>query len=74
MSSASYDMIEIRFIIKSNFTECYVFCEAVGDCPIGVQGWHYKVFDKAIPVNAIKYWEDCVLWAQKSPESEVKND
>ncbi len=72
MGKASYDMTEVRFLIKPDFTECYVFCEAKGDCPIGVQGWHYKVYPKEIPIIDIvkEYVKDCVLWPQKSPSEE----
>jgi len=67
---ASYDMTEVRFIIKPDFTECYVYCEAHGDCPIGVQGWHYKVFPKKVPIiDIVKiYVIECILWPQKSPD------
>lgn len=69
MGKASYDTTEVRFIIKPEFTECYVFCEAKGDCPFNVQGWHYKVFpiDKSIVEIVKSYVTDCVLWALKSP-------
>ena len=71
MGKASYDMTEVRFIIKPDFTECYVFCEVNGDCPIGVQGWHYKVFSKDIPIIDIipQYITECVLWSQKAPNN-----
>jgi len=70
MGKASYDMMEVRFIIKPDFTECYVFCEAHGDCPIGVQGWHYKVFPKKVPIlDIVKiYVIECIQWPQKSPD------
>lgn len=74
MGKASYDMLEVRFIIKPDFTECYVYCEAKGDCPIGVQGWHYKVYSKEIPVIDIfkDYVPNCVVWPQKNPENGIK--
>ena len=73
MAYAGYNMLEVRFLIKPDFTECYVFCEALGDCPIGVQGWHYKVFPKETTVEEILkiYPKDCVLWPHKAPDQFV---
>jgi len=62
-------MLEVRFLIKPEWTECYVYCEAIGDCPVSVQGWHYKVFPKERTVEEIMkiYPKDCVLWPLKAP-------
>lgn len=70
MGKASYDMTEVRFIIKPDFTECYVFCVAIGDCPAGVQGWHFKTFPKETSIMDIipQYITGCVSWPQKPPE------
>ena len=65
---------EIRFVIKDDFTECYVAMDATGDSPLGVQGWHYKVFPKDQSVIDIMEsafagkGERAVLWPQKAPE------
>ena len=72
MANAGFNYREIRIIYEDDLTHCYVFLEALGDCPIGVQGWHYKVFPatrkgvdiftnevlKAVewPLNAPKAW------------------
>ena len=71
MANAGYDILEVRFLIKPDYTECYIYCEAVGDCPISVQGWHYKVFSKETTVEEIVkiYPMQCVVWPQKSPNS-----
>ncbi len=61
---------EVRFIIKDNFTECYVAIDATGDAPLGVQGWHYKVFEPTQNCKDILdtfVEESPVLWAQKAP-------
>ena len=76
MADASYDIREERFVIDPEITHVYIFLEAHGDCPIGVQGWHYKAFPASIPVIDIigkHMWlgtgedDDPVLWPQKAP-------
>ena len=69
MGKASYDMLEVRFLIKKDCTECYIFCKAYGDCPEGVQGWHFKRFHSTVPVIEIvgEYAKDCVMWPLKAP-------
>lgn len=64
---------EFRCVIKDDFTECYVFAEATGDSPLGVQGWHYKVFPKSLSVQdilleAFTGEENAILWPQKAPD------
>lgn len=44
MANASLTYREIRYIIHDHSVEVYVWIEAGGDCPLGVQGWHYKHF------------------------------
>lgn len=63
---------EIRFVIEDELTQVYVLCEAQGDCPIGVQGWHHKTFPKSKDsLSILKDWgsgkEDPVMWPQRSP-------
>lgn len=70
MADSSYTMNEIRFDVRDEqVTHCYVLCDAEGDSPIGVQGWHYKAFPARIPVAEIllKYLGDVVLWPLKAP-------
>lgn len=64
---------EIRFVIEDELTQVYVHCEALGDCPIGVQGWHHKTFPKSkSALDIMNAWakgdEDPVLWSQEAPE------
>ena len=69
MSYAGYDMLEVRFIIEPELTQCYVFCQAIGDCPDGVQGWHHKTFPASVSVMDIVkvYPGECLLWGRKAP-------
>lgn len=65
---------EFRCVIKDDFTECYVLMDATGDSPLGVQGWHYKVFPKDVSVkdildSAFLGDDDCILWPQKAPDA-----
>lgn len=63
---------EFRCVILDDFTECYVLMDATGDSPLGVQGWHYKVFPKNMSVQdilleAFTGEENAILWPQKAP-------
>lgn len=72
MGDAAVRYDEIRFVIKPDFTEVYVGMTALGDCPIGVQGWHYKVFPKdksCVDIfNAMAGADSAMLWPQKAPD------
>lgn len=71
MSKAEMVYREIRFIIEEDLTLVYVLIEAKGDCPIGVQGWHHKVFSSKIDVVTIlslMIEDSPVLWPLDSPE------
>ncbi len=70
MGKCSSTIREVRFIIGDDFTECYVAVDAEGDCPMGVQGWHYKVFGKsiaAVDILTAEHFGDHLLWPQKAP-------
>ncbi len=72
MAKAGVIYREVRFVIEDELTQAYVLCEATGDCPLGVQGWHHKSFGKSKNVaeilNVMFTSDDCVLWPQKAPE------
>lgn len=72
MGKAAVKYREIRFVIEDELTQVYVACEALGDCPLGVQGWHHKTFPPSIPVDGLlkeMFKNDGpILWPQKSPE------
>jgi hypothetical protein len=69
MGNCSVYIREERFIIEDELTQCYVFLDAVGDCPIGVQGWHHKTFPATIPVVEIMtdHFSDFMLWPLDAP-------
>ena len=74
MGKAGYNILEIRIIIRNpELTEIYIALEAWGDAPLGVQGWHHKVFPASMPVlEALQEAlasSDYVLWPQKAPEA-----
>lgn len=76
MGPASLAYKEIRFVIEEELTHAYVFIEAYGDSPIGVQGWHHKVFPPSIPTIDIlgkhMFGHDddaCVLWGLEAPRA-----
>lgn len=68
MSDCFSEIKEVRFVIKET-TDVYVLSESSGDCPVGVQGWHFKSFPKEKSVQEIletefsKYLE----WPLKAP-------
>lgn len=74
MGEASMTYREVRFLIHDHSVECYVFIEAHGDCPIGIQGWHYKHFvdgvERAVidlPLIIKDYVNDACMWPQQAP-------
>lgn len=57
--------------IHDDITELYVHIDAIGDCPIRVQGWHYKAMGaKKNAIDALKEWffsGDYLSDPQKAP-------
>lgn len=51
-------------------THVYVMVDAEGDCPIGVQGCHYKAFPARVSAIEIitNDLKDHLLWPLKAPE------
>lgn len=71
MGKCTSEIKEARFVIEEELTQCYVYVEATGDCPIGVQGWHHKTFSSSTSVVDIlnsKDFLDYLLWPQNSPD------
>jgi len=73
MGKASVKFKELRFVIEDELTQVYVACEAEGDCPIGVQGWHHKTFPPSKNVQQIlkamfEDGDDPVLWPLEGPK------
>lgn len=74
MGQAAVEFQEIRFDIRDQeLTHCYVLCKAVGDCPLGVQGWHHKAFPaskSALDIlEAVKAGDNPVLWPVQAPQA-----
>ena len=72
MGKATVTYREVRFIIEEELTQVYVHCEAGGDCPFGVQGWHHKTFPPSLNICQImSLWgegDDPVLWPLDAPK------
>lgn len=71
MAWAGQKYREVRLVIEDELTQCYVLIEALGDCPLGVQGWHHKTFPPSM--NCVQIIEsmgkdDPVLWPQNAPK------
>ena len=61
---------EVRFDTRDpDLTHVYVAISVSGDCPIGVQGWHHKVFPARISAIEIyqKHFADFLEWGQEAP-------
>jgi len=74
MGRAAVEYRELRFMIGEDLTDVYILCQVLGDCPIGIQGWHHKSFyqsSSAIDIlEMIRLGkEDPVLWPLKAPET-----
>lgn len=70
MGKCQSEIREVRFVIADELTECYVLVEAIGDCPLGVQGWHHKTFpvsQSALDILGSKDFRDYLLWSQEAP-------
>ena len=77
MANAGYFYEWVMFdTTDEQITHCYVSLRATGDCPIGVQGWHYKAFPARIPTADIltKEIHEAVLWPQKAPPWEWRRE
>jgi len=69
MGDCATEVKEIRHIYEPELTTIYVLMEAKGDCPLGVQGWHFKVFPASKdPIEMWKEVSKAVIWPQKAPE------
>jgi hypothetical protein len=61
---------KVLFVFEDELTHCYVAVDAIGDCPIGVQGWHHKVFPasmNAVQIMQSREFYDHVLWGLEAP-------
>jgi len=76
MASAGVIYREVRFRFDDDLTQVYVLCEATGDAPIGVQGWHHRAFPPTMNMEQIidktfKWSGDSndhpLAWGQEAP-------
>ncbi len=61
---------EVRFITRDpELTHVYVAVHGEGDCPIGIDGWHHKVFPSRLSAEDIlrKHFHDHLLWGLEAP-------
>ena len=71
MGKCESQIKEIRFVIEDKLTQCYVYVEAFGDCPLNVQGWHHKTIASSTSVVDFlnsKDFLDYLLWPLNSPD------
>ena len=64
---------EIRFVIREEFVDAYIFIDAKGEGSEGYHGWHTKTYGDAITVQDILAGmfsanDDCMLWPKGNPE------
>lgn len=44
MGKCTAEIKKILFVFEDELTQVYIAINAIGDCPMGVQGWHHKTF------------------------------
>jgi hypothetical protein len=62
---------ELRFVFEDELTHVYIAVDAIGDCPISLQGWHYKVFPKSLSTIDILTHHvagEYLLWPLDAPK------
>lgn len=70
MGKCSSVIREVRFVLEDDLTQCFVLTDAIGDCPMGVQGWHHKTFSASKTATDIlqsKDFAEHLLWGQEAP-------
>ena len=60
-------------VCDPELTKCWVFIQALGDCPHTVHGWHFKAFGGSVStMDVLKKWadgeEDPLMWPHGAPE------
>lgn len=74
MGYAGMKYKEVRFIVNDELTEAYVLIEALGDYPLGVQGWHHRTFPPSQTISDIIEGfrqESPVMWSQEAPREQT---
>lgn len=74
MANSTVTYTEIRFTgLDGELTHCFVHCDAGGDSPLGVQGWHHKAFPASqavVDIVASLGRDNPVMWPQCAPGDE----
>lgn len=61
---------KVLFVFEPELTQVYIAVDAVGDCPIGVQGWHHKTYPASKNILEIMQEEEFrryLLWSLEAP-------
>jgi len=72
MGKCSVVFREVRCVIEDELTQVYVHTDAIGDCPLGVQGWHHKTFPPSknlVEIITSFATDDPILWPQEAPDA-----
>ena len=68
MGYAASEITQVRLVIEKELTHCYVHVNAIGDCPIGIQGWHFKTFPASVSaVDILNDFQEHLSWPQAAP-------
>lgn len=74
MANATYEVLELRVLVKKDWTELYVLCGPTSDGTLGVQGWHHRVISRDTAAltaleEALRTGEylTSLEWSQKAP-------
>ena len=73
MANTIVEYHEIRFDVRNpELTHMYVFIKALNDSPIGVEGWHHKVFPASMSIlDIMQSWndgnEEPLIWSLEAP-------
>ncbi len=74
MADGKFTYDELRFDVRDpDITHVYVAVTADHNCPISVQGWHYKAFParlNTLEVHEMMFADDddpIIMWPLKAP-------
>ncbi len=61
---------EMRFVFEDRLTRVYILVDAIGDCPISLQGWHTQTFPdtlSAIDILTHHVAGEYLMWPLDAP-------
>lgn len=63
---------ELRIFFREDSTDLYIRCDAWGNCPPGIAGWHYRAFPPDRPAVDILRFEikEYIWWPQQAPPTD----